>query len=150
MEIVITDASIRMIDELYELEQQCFQEEAFSKQQISYLLTDYNAVSLAAKINDRIAGFIIGRIDIIRNQPVGHIMTIDVALLFRRKGVGQRLMQETEALFRQKGVKEIRLEAREGNTTAIGLYEKLGYKRISKLEHYYGEAHGFYFRKILQ
>jgi ribosomal-protein-alanine N-acetyltransferase len=150
MEIVITDASIRMIDELYELEQQCFQEEAFSKQQISYLLTDYNAMSIAAKINDRIAGFIIGRIDLIRNQPVGHIMTIDVALQFRRKGVGQRLMQETEALFKQKGVKEIRLEVREGNTAAIGLYEKLEYKRISKLEHYYGEAHGFYFRKTLQ
>jgi [ribosomal protein S18]-alanine N-acetyltransferase len=149
MNITIQDASISMINELYTLEQQCFQEEAFSKQQIGYLLTDYNAISLAAKVGGETAGFIIGRIDLIRNRPVGHIMTIDVAPNFRRKGIAQRLMGELETIFRQKDVKEIRLEVREGNLAAIALYEKLGYTRVSKLEHYYGEAHGFYFRKVL-
>jgi ribosomal-protein-alanine N-acetyltransferase len=147
--ITIEDASIQLIDEFYKMEQQCFQEEAFSKQQISYLLLDYNTVSLAARVEGELAGFIVARIDLVRNHPFGHIMTIDVSPSYRRKGVGQRLMVETEAIFKHKGVKEVRLEVREGNVAAIALYEKLGYKRISRLANYYGEAHGFYFRKVL-
>jgi len=147
--VTMEDASIHMLDDFYKMEQQCFQEEAFSKQQIGYLLLDYNTVSLAARVEGELAGFIIARIDLVRNHPFGHIMTIDVSPSFRRKGVGQRLMVEIEAIFRQKGVKEVRLEVREGNVAAIALYEKLGYKRISRLANYYGEAHGFYFRKVL-
>jgi ribosomal-protein-alanine N-acetyltransferase len=138
-----------MLDDFYAIEQQCFQEEAFSKQQIGYLVLDYNTVSLAARVDGGLAGFIIARIDLIRNHPFGHIMTIDVSPSFRRKGVGQRLMAETEAIFKQKGVMEVRLEVREGNVAAIALYEKLGYKRISRLANYYGEVHGFSFRKVL-
>jgi ribosomal-protein-alanine N-acetyltransferase len=147
MDLKIEDASIRLLDELYEIEKQCFKEEAFSKQQIGFLLEDYNGISLVARVNGEVAGFIIGRIDLIRSQPVGHIMTIDVALLYRRKGIGQRLMLETEALFRQKGAKECRLEVREGNVDALRLYQKLGYKKVAVLDHYYGEAHGLYLRK---
>jgi len=147
MDMKIEDASIRFLDAFYELEKQCFKKEAFSKQQIGFLLEDYNGISLVAKVNGEIAGFIIGRIDLIRNQPVGHIMTIDVASLYRRQGIGERLMRETEALFRQKGAKECRLEVREGNVEALGLYQKLGYKKIAVLDHYYGEGHGIYFRK---
>ena len=148
MDVVVEDASIRLLDELYEIELQCFKEEAFSKQQIGFLLTDYNAISLVAKVDGEVAGFIIGRIDSVRNKPVGHIMTIDVAPKFRRQGIAQKLMLETEVLFKQKGAKEIRLEVREGNEAALGLYLKLGYRKISRLEHYYGEAHGLYLRKV--
>jgi [ribosomal protein S18]-alanine N-acetyltransferase len=147
MDIEIEDANIRLLGELYEIEKQSFQDEAFSKQQIGYLLEDYNAVSLIARINGEIVGFIIGRIDLIRNKPVGHIMTIDVAPQYRRRGIAQKLMLETEAIFKMKGANECRLEVREGNVAALGLYLKLGYEKISLLENYYGEAHGLYLRK---
>jgi ribosomal-protein-alanine N-acetyltransferase len=147
MDTIIEDANIRLIVELYEIEKKCFEEEGFSKQQICYLLEDYNAVSLVARVGKEIVGFIIGRVDLIRNQPVGHIMTIDVAPEYRRQGIAQKLMLETEAIFKTKGAKECRLEVRESNTEALKLYTKLGYEKISLLEHYYGKAHGFYFRK---
>jgi [ribosomal protein S18]-alanine N-acetyltransferase len=147
MDPIIEDANIRILGELYEIEKQCFEEEAFSKQQIGYLLEDYNGVSLVARVDKEIAGFIIGRVDLVRNRPVGHIMTIDVAPNYRRKGIAQKLLLETEAIFEAKGAKECRLEVRENNAAALGLYMKLGYEKISLLEHYYGEAHGFYLRK---
>ncbi len=147
MKLKIEDATIRLLDPLCEIERQCFKEEAFSKQQIGYLLADYNAISFVARVNDEIVGFIIGRIDLILNQPVGHIMTIDVLPLCRRKGIAQRLLLETEALFKQKGAEECRLEVREGNIAAYNLYLKLGYKKIATLDHYYGEANGLYLRK---
>ena len=147
MEVKIEEASARLLDELYEIEKQCFEQEAFSKLQIGYLLADYNAVSLVARVEGKIAGFIIARIDMIRNQPVGHIMTLDVAPLFRRKRIAQRLMLESEAFFKQKGAKEIRLEVRESNVAGLSLYLKLGYKKVALLEGYYGETHGVYLRK---
>jgi ribosomal-protein-alanine N-acetyltransferase len=147
MELKIEEASIRLLDDLYEVEKQCFEEEAFSKQQIGFLLGDYSAVSFVARVNSRIAGFIIGRIDLIRNQPVGHIMTIDVVPDFRRRGIGRRLMLEIESIFREKGARECRLEARLGNVAALKLYERLGYKKIAVLKNYYGKTHGIYLRK---
>jgi ribosomal-protein-alanine acetyltransferase len=147
MSLKIEDASIRLLDALYEIEKQCFKEEAFSKQQINYLLTDYNDINLIARVNNEIAGFIIGRIDLLRNQPVGHIMTIDVLPFYRRRGIAQRLLFDIETLFKQKGAQECRLEVRENNVAALNLYQKLGYQKVAVLENYYGKAHGLYLKK---
>jgi ribosomal-protein-alanine N-acetyltransferase len=149
MEITVETATIQMLNVLYEIEKQSFKEEAFSKQQISYLLIDNNGISLAAKVGGEVAGFIIGRIDFVRNRPVGHVMTIDVSPIYRRQGIGQRLMVELEAIFKQKGATECLLEVRENNVAALALYQKLGYQKVGLLENYYGRAHGLYLRKTL-
>lgn len=148
MAIKIEDASIRLLGKLYEIEKQCF-EQTFTKQQLAYLLTDYNAIGLVARVNGEIAGFAIARVDIGRNTSFGHILTVDIAPAYRRKGIAQKLLQEIETIFREKGIKECRLEVREDNVAALNLYEKLGYKKAGKLEKYYGEAHGLYFQKTL-
>jgi ribosomal-protein-alanine acetyltransferase len=128
---------------------ECFEREAFSKQHIANLLSDYNCISLVAKTNGKIVGFIIGMIHIERNALVGHILTVDVSPSHRRRGIAQRLLQKLEEIFKEKGVKSCRLEVREDNIAALKLYQKLGYKKIGKLENYYGDAHGIYFRKEL-
>jgi len=149
MKITIEDASIKQLDELYKIEMECFKREAFSKQHIANLLSDYNCISLVAKTNGKIVGFIIGMIHIERNALVGHILTVDVSPSHRRRGIAQRLLQKLEEIFKEKGVKSCRLEVREDNIAALKLYQKLGYKKIGKLENYYGDAHGIYFRKEL-
>jgi ribosomal-protein-alanine acetyltransferase len=149
MEITVEDASVRLLDELYAIEKQCFKQEAFSKRHIGYLLTDYNALSLVARVDGEVAGFIIGRIDMERESSTGHILTIDVAPLHHRKGIATKLLNQIEAMFKEKEVRECCLEVREDNAAALSLYLKLGYKRVAKLEHYYRDAHGLYLRKIL-
>jgi ribosomal protein S18 acetylase RimI-like enzyme len=84
-----------------------------------------------------------------RNTPVGHILTIDVALTYRKRGIAQKLLQEIEKIFREKGLRAVHLEVREDNIAALRLYQKLGYKKIAKLENYYGNAHGIYLKKDL-
>lgn len=76
----IEDTSIRLLSKLYEIEKQCFGQEAFTKQQLIYLLTAYNAIGLAARVNSEIAGFAIAQVDIGRNTSFGHILTVDTAL----------------------------------------------------------------------
>jgi ribosomal-protein-alanine N-acetyltransferase len=149
MPITIEDASIRHLDRLYEIEIECFDREAFTKQQIAHLLIDYNSVSLVAKVNGEIVGFIIGMIYLERNSLTGHILTIDISLIHRRKGIAQKLLQEIEKIFKEKGVKACRLEVREDNIAALRLYQKFGYKKVAKLKNYYGNAHGIYLKKDL-
>jgi ribosomal-protein-alanine acetyltransferase len=150
MDITIADLTIRLLDKLCEIENQCFKQEAFTKQQIACLITDYNTIGLTAVINGEIAGFVIARVNIIRNVTFGHILTIDVAPAYRRKGVAQKLLHEIETTLRGRDIKECRLEVRENNAAALNLYQKLGYTKLGKLEKYYGDAHGLYLKKSLQ
>ena len=149
MEIKIEALSIKFLDKLYEIEKQCFKQEAFTKQQLAYLLTDYNAIGLAARVNGEIAGFAIARVEIGRNAQFVHILTVDITLSYRRKGIAQTMLHEIETLFKARGIEECRLEVREGNVAALSLYQKLGYKKIGRLEKYYGNAHGLYLKKTL-
>ena len=149
MTIVVEDASIRDLDRLCEIEGECFKEEAFTRAQIAQLLRDYNSVSLAARVQQTIVGFVIGAVYVDRKTLHGHIATIEVLSDFRRRGIGQKLLLSIETLFTQKGVKTISLEVREDNVPAIALYTKLGYRTIGKLKNYYGGVHGVYLRKVL-
>jgi ribosomal-protein-alanine N-acetyltransferase len=149
MELVIEDASIRDLDRLYEIESECFLEEAFSKAQIAQLLKDYNSISLVARVVEDIVGFLISTVYADRKALHGHVLTIEVLPTHRRSGVGKALLDEVENIFRQKGVKSLTLEVREDNVAAIGLYRKLGYEVVGQLKNYYGSAHGIYLRKAL-
>jgi ribosomal-protein-alanine N-acetyltransferase len=149
MQVEIGDASAIGLDELYSIEFTCFGKEAFTKQQIAYLLTDYNSIGLTAKIDGEIAGFIIASIYAEKKSLAGHILTIDVVPQYRRKGVGSSLMKAVEDIFRKKNVRTSHLEVREDNSTAVKLYEKLGYRKIGKLKNYYGNANGIYLAKKL-
>ena len=149
MRIEIETATIKLLDKLFEIEKHSFQKEAFTKAEIAYLLTDYNAIGLAARVNGEIVGFAIGIIDSAKGTPCGHILTIEALPSHRRKGIAEKLLTDLEELFKEKGAKESCLEVREDNAAAIGLYQKLGYKRVGKLERYYGDTHGLYLKKTL-
>ena len=148
MEIKIENASIKLLDRLYTIEEQCFNEEAFTKRQIAYLLTDYNTIALVAKADNEVAGFVIIQIELDNNE-FGHIVTLNIAPNYRHKGIATKLMQEIESLLKQRGVSECHLEVREDNNPAIKLYQKLGYQTMGKLDRYYGKKHGIYLKKTI-
>jgi ribosomal-protein-alanine N-acetyltransferase len=149
MTLVIEDTSIRNLDRLYEIEMECFEAEAFSKEQIAHLLADYNSISLVAKIDSEIVGFIIGMMYVEGDALIGHILTLDVSPIQREKGIAEELLQEIEKIFKAKNVRASRLEVKEDNIAALSLYHKLGYKKVAKLKNYYGNAHGIYLKKDL-
>lgn len=149
MPIKIEDISIEYLDRLYEIEIECFKKEAFTKQQIAQLLQNSNTIGLVAKEYGEIIGFIIGVLSVEDNIVVGHILTIDVSPNYRRRGVGIRLLQEIERIFKNKQANLCRLEVKEDNVAALNLYRKLGYKKLKKLEHYYGDTHGILLEKSL-
>ena len=148
MQVKIENATIKLLDKLYRIEAECFNEEAFTKQQISYLLTDYNTIALVAKANQDIAGFIITQIQAAETE-YGHVITVNVKPNYRRTGVGTKLLYEIESQLKLRGINECHLEVREDNNAAIKLYHKLGYQTMGKLEKYYGKKHGIYLKKVI-
>jgi ribosomal-protein-alanine acetyltransferase len=149
MATVIEDALISHLDRLVEIENECFREDTFTKEQIAELLKEYNCVGLVARVDKTIVGFVIGMIYIDRKALYGHILTIDVLPMYRRRGIGNKLLQEMERIFEQKGVRASYLEVKEDNAAAVNLYRKSGYQKIDKLAGYYGKTNGIYFRKAL-
>jgi ribosomal-protein-alanine N-acetyltransferase len=89
------------------------------------------------------------QVEIENDTLFGHIITVNVAPSYRRKGIARKLLEEIEDIFKQKGISECHLEVREDNNAALKLYQSLGYQKIGKLERYYGKTHGLYLKKNL-
>ncbi len=149
MEIKIEPATIRFLEPFLKIEQQCFDQEAFTKQQIAYLLTDFHTIAFVAKVDGEIAGFIIAQVEIEENTEFGHIVTINVAPSFRRKKVATKMIQQLENALKQRSISQSRLEVREDNYAAIRLYQDLDYQTVGKLDRYYGKKHGLFLQKTL-
>ncbi len=149
MSITIQQATINNLETFYRIERECFTIEAFSKRHMAYLLENPDAVCLVAKLEDVIAGFVIGVVERHDEKMAGRVYTLDVAIRYRRKGVGLRLLDEVEQNFVERGVKICCLEARKDNVAALELYRKHGYVEVQELKDYYEGAHGIRLKKKL-
>ena len=150
LSLTIQRTTINDLETLCRIERECFIQEAFNKQQIVSLLENPNAVSLTAKIDNLIAGFVIGLIHRHDEEIVGHVYTLDVAVKYRRKSVGIKLLDEIERIFEKRGVKLCYLEARKDNLAALELYHKHGYVKMKELRDYYKDTHGVQLRKKIR
>lgn len=141
--MTVWKASLRNLDDLMRIERECFATEAFTKEQIETLLRNPNDTAFLARVNEEVAGFIIGEIESHRTVKVGHICTIDVAIRHRRRGMGLKLLEEMENAFLQQGAETCYLEVRVDNNEARRLYEKHGYVELEGLNNYYSRGgHG--------
>ena len=137
VQVKVERATIDHLGQLVDLERECFTTEAYTERQILGLLKDSRNVALLARVDGDIAGFIIGLDETLKNHRLGHVVTIDVALKYRRKGIGSILLEEMETVFSQRGAEAVYLEVRVDNKSARQLYSKCGYKKLDALENYY-------------
>jgi len=140
LSIHIKRATTDNLETLYSIERECFTLEAFTKEQLMYLLENSKSISLIAQIDNEIAGFIIGLIYDHGTIRTGQVYTIDVAIKHRRKGVGLELLKGLEQRFVENGVEICYLEARRENVAALELYRKHGYTEVDVLESFYSEG----------
>lgn len=67
----------------------------------------------------------------------GELMRIAVAPGLRGRGLSRKLMDRMVRSAREKGVRDLTLEVRSGNETAINLYKAYGFKREAVRREYY-------------
>ena len=86
---------------------------------------------LVATLDGRLAGCVGISVRGGRHDLPGtlRLLGLDVGPCFRRRGVGTALVRGVEDRARRDGMPSVRLEVAVENDVAIGLYEKLGYRR---------------------
>jgi [ribosomal protein S18]-alanine N-acetyltransferase len=137
----VTDIRLRNVrkadlEALYLLDQACFEPDiAYTRGQLQDLLSRDHAVGVVAEVDGGLAGFAIGH----RTGGRGHVVTLDVAGRYRRRGVGRVLLRELVERLERAGARTIRLEVDLRNEGAIRFYERLGFRETRRLRGYYGD-----------
>jgi ribosomal-protein-alanine N-acetyltransferase len=132
---------------LFKLDQKCFPPGiAYSKTMLRHFLTQPGAESLVAVDEKTIVGFLLTE----ENPPLGHVMTLDVAESYRRKGIGSLLLQESEANMGFRGVRTMLLETAISNEAGVAFWQSHGYRIEAVLKNYYpGHLDAYEMRKRL-
>ena len=132
---------------LFRLDQSCFPPGiSYSKTTLRYFLSLRSADCLIVMEDTRIAGFILTE----ENPPLAHIITLDVAEKFRRRGFGSALLSESERNLARRGVRTVLLETAATNETGVAFWQHHGYRIEATLKRYYlGKLDAYEMRKIL-
>lgn len=121
--------------QLLALDQLCFPEGiAYDRLNLKHFLSRPLALTLIAKIDDKLAGFILTNR---RPEGAAHIITIDVHPKQRRHGLGTLLMDAAETRLQASGCAGIYLEVAVDNAPALHFYKRHGYSVVKTMPRYY-------------
>ena len=129
---IIEQASWRDLLALSALEKVCFDRDAWPLIELMGVLTFPSVVRMRAVGDGILVGFIAG--DPRRRDNTGWILTLGVLPDWRRQGIAKALLNKCEE---QLHMPQVKLSVRRSNTTAIRLYEKLGYEQVDIWSKYY-------------
>jgi ribosomal-protein-alanine N-acetyltransferase len=138
---------------LHEMDQSCFPPGiAYSKRMLRYFLASPSATCIvalqpaAANEGEKITGFILFESD----GTTAHIVTLDVSIACRRRGVGSLLLDAMETALTREGAKAIILETAVNNHAAIALWKRHGFHSEGTLKRYYlNRVDALQMRKLL-
>ncbi|MCC6171175.1 MAG: ribosomal protein S18-alanine N-acetyltransferase [Gammaproteobacteria bacterium] len=88
------------------------------------------------------AGVVIGHGIVSTGAGEAHILNVCVRPEYRCRGIGRQLLRYLLDRARALGMAEAFLEVRPSNTTAIRLYQTLGFEQVGVRRGYYQATHG--------
>lgn len=122
------------LDVVMYLENTCFVA-PWGLKELTYEIND-NPVSSLWVIESSVHG-VVGFVDYWITFDSATICQICVNPVYRSNGLGSQMMTEVIKDCRANKVRNITLEVREHNNSAIKLYEKFGFKKVLLKEKYY-------------
>ena len=128
MIIKLTSNDINYIEQIFNLEKEIFKSSAFSKSYLNTLIKGDNSFIYVYLIDDKVCGYLM----ILDSIDVYEILAIAAVEEYRNKGIAQELLDKIKT-------KDIFLEVRESNQTAINFYKKNNFKEIRIRKNYYSE-----------
>ncbi len=115
------------------------------------ILSEFPETFLIAELGEVVVGYIMCRVEYgfshlkrFGLSRKGHIVSVAVVEEHRGKGVGTKLIEQATEEMAKKSCKEVYLEVRVSNLQATALYERLNYKKVSRLEGYYRDGEAAY------
>jgi ribosomal protein S18 acetylase RimI-like enzyme len=124
------------LDALAALEEASFDGDRLSRAQYRrHLDSDSASVLVASANRRRFLGTAV--VFFRRGSQVARLYSLASRPEARGKGVGSALLAAVERAARRRGCREMRLEVRTDNASAIRLYERLGYRCFGRVEGFY-------------
>jgi len=89
---------------------------------------------------DAVIGYVVA--DTVREhgRPLGHVKDLAVHEERRGEGVGSLLLDRSLSVLDARGVREVKLEVRESNEAARGLYRDRGFEYRRTVDSYYSDG----------
>lgn len=128
---------------LYKLDQECYPPGiAYTRRMLRWFLAQPGAFCIVAEAaeDSAVAGFILADVQ----EDAGHIITLDVAAAWRRRGIGSRLVAEAEARMAAAGVLQVEIETATGDPIAVAFWHSRGYRTGGVIPKYYLGQHDAY------
>ena len=136
--IHLRQAKVGDIPAILEIEQECFQEDSFSREQFVYLICRSKGTFYVVVEQERMIAYV--SLLFHAGTRYQRIYSIAVHPDCRGRKLGQLLMERTiETAFDCRAVK-ITLEVKESNTPAIKLYMKNGFIPVGVKPNYYHDG----------
>lgn len=101
----------------------------------SHLMLVARVETAARGLRSKLAGYVVAR----QGADELHINNVAVRENYRRSGIGQRLLDRILEEGKRSGVGAAFLELRAGNSAALALYEKCGFRVTSRRKRYYSD-----------
>lgn len=137
-DIKIHKATKADIDEIFALEQICFDKDAFSKKQFAYLVTKANGEFVLVRRNRKVLAYLI----MLKRKNSRHYRIYSIAILPEARGLGiaKKLLEFAEKTALKNNTQKISLEVGENNLAAINLYLNQGYQKVGVRSNYYADG----------
>ena len=133
-DIKIEEMTTEDIDEVFEVEKNCF-EDYWSKESFRKELSNEVARYIVAKLNGKIVGYV--GIWLILDE--GHINNVAVHSDYRGKKIGDKLIKGIVDLCKDNNIASMTLEVRASNKIAQNLYRKYVFKMGGIRKEYYSD-----------
>ncbi|MFT4766919.1 MAG: ribosomal-protein-alanine N-acetyltransferase [Glaciecola sp.] len=126
---------------LLRIEEQCFVTDRIKPRQMRYLLTRARALNLVADSDARAVAYL-SCLTPVRTDRPARLYSLAVAPDFRRRGLAFALLERLVDDLCERGYRRLRLEVRVGDRRTQALYQRFGFRELSRIEAYYedGEA----------
>jgi [ribosomal protein S18]-alanine N-acetyltransferase len=133
----IKDIQIDDISRLHEAEKICFPEEAWSEKDFLEII-EY-PFSKGFIVEDKTSS-LIGYMLVAESDNQAELLNIATLPKYRKLGLGRTLIGTWINDLSKRGFREVFLEVRASNHSAIKLYESIGFKTIDKRKNYYSDG----------
>jgi len=136
------------IEGLLVIERQCFNVYyyafyTFDRKDFEFYLDDADTLFLAATLDDRLVGYVLGPVETWRTPPAAHIDSIAVLPELQHEGIGSRLIESYMREACRLGCELVTLEVSPANEVGMAFFARYGFRKVHRLRNYYGKGlHG--------
>ncbi|WP_439135751.1 peptidase C39 family protein [Pseudomaricurvus sp.] len=123
------------LEALDALEQQSFDSDRLSRRSLRHWIKAHHGILLLSEDDGGLLGY--GLVWLHKGTRLARLYSLAVAQRARGQGVGAALLSQLEKLTAARGRIFMRLEVAKSNASAIGLYERQGYRVFGEYSDYY-------------